>query len=72
MLLLAALASGGLVAVDAVEEKCFCSGVASQCREATSYYWATLRQAFIRTIPSPASNFEPLGCRPKRGSMALS
>ena len=46
LLLLAALASGGLVPVDAVEEKCFCSGVASQCREATSYYWATLRQAF--------------------------
>ena len=44
LVLLAVLASGSLV--DAVEEKCYCSGVASQCREATSYYWATLRQAF--------------------------
>ena len=44
LVLLAVLASGSLV--DAVDEKCFCSGVASQCREATSYYWATLRQAF--------------------------
>ena len=44
LLLLAVLVSGSLV--DAVEEKCYCSGVASQCREATSYYWATLRQGF--------------------------
>ena len=44
LLLLAALVSGSLV--NAVEEKCYCSGVASQCREATSYYWATLRQGF--------------------------
>ena len=42
LLLLAVLGSGSLVG--AAEEKCYCSGVASQCREATSYYWATLRQ----------------------------
>ena len=25
------------------QEDCYCSGVASQCREATSHYWATMR-----------------------------
>ena len=30
--------SGGEVGSD-----CYCSGLSSQCREATTYYWATLR-----------------------------
>ena len=66
------LASGSLA--NPVDGRCFCSGVANQCREATSYYWATLRQGFrlLGRPQSPASNLEPLGCRLMRGSTGSS
>ena len=34
-----------LYASESLADECFCSGVTTQCREATTYYWATLRQA---------------------------
>lgn len=41
------LAAAAGVAVG--QQECYCSGVASQCREATSHYWATMRLAAADT-----------------------
>ena len=37
-----------LCASESLADECFCSGVTTQCREATTYYWATLRQAILQ------------------------
>ena len=49
----AVLVAVGLVGQVALAQDCFCSGVTSECSDATNYYWATLRMEATPEGPGP-------------------